>query len=520
MFSHVVRKLRSLWFRPQNWHFAHCYWWQIADGQREHFDAVTELTSGVLVKQNLQRSIRRIDAVYLKCSQVNTVRSYLRDVLRPPKAQLEFENASALLGQGIAAIQPIAWGTKSRFWPSESVILTHEAAHAEPLADWLERPQSVADQLRIARAFARYTAKLHEGGIDHPDPHPGNFLITHDGQFIAIDLHAICFTNALDAEETLRALAVLNRWFQMRTPATIRYRFWLTYLAHRPGLKLDPRTIETATRASNYRFWTDRLKRYTLDNRETKRISRGSIKGYAERDLPADFVSQLLTEPDALFSTSGVKILKDSRSSTVAVVKMGEREVIFKRFRVKSNFVMLKNALRPTAALRSWRFGRNLIDRGLPTAKPLAMVERFAYGVPREGYIVFEKVPDGIELPQALGQVCPAKLGKLIRTMHDREVSHRDLKAPNILVSHGELVLLDLVGIEVGRKVSDAIRIRDLARLNASFLHGEVSTSVKLRVLYAYLQGDRKAWKTWWRNISQATAAKVAKNARSGRPLA
>ena len=509
---------------PKNWHFAHGYWWQINEAQRQHFDAVTDLHRGMVVKQNLQRTISRIEtpmgAVYLKRSQVNTSRSYLRDVLRPPKAQLEYENALALLGQGITAIQPIAWGTKSQFWPSESLILTHEAIYAEPFADWLLHPQSWKDQHRIAREIACYTAGLHEAGIDHPDPHPGNFLITHAGQFFAIDLHAIRFTLPLDTRDTLRTLAILNRWFQLRTPATIRYRFWQTYLAHRPGLKLDPRTIEAATRASNCRFWTDRFKRYTLDNRETKRIKCGPIHGYAERDLPEKFVAELLNDPDALFTQPGVKMLKDSRSSTVAVVMMGEREVILKRFRLKSNVVLLKNALRPTAALRSWRFGRNLIDRGLPTAKPLAMVERFRYGVPREGYIVFEKVPDGIELPQALGQVSTVKLGKFIRTMHDREVSHRDLKAPNILISHGEPVLLDLVGLVVGRKVSDRIRVRDLARLNASFLNGEVSTSDRLRVLYAYLQSDRKTWKTWWRKISLATAAKMAKNARSGRPLA
>lgn len=108
--------------------------------------------------------------------------------------------------------------------------------------------------------------------------------------------------------------------------------------------------------------------------------------------------------------------------------------------------------------------------------------------------------------------------------MHDRAVSHRDLKACNILLERGvEPVLIDLVGVRIRRAVSFRQRAKELARLNASFLASpDVTCTVRLRFLRTYLAaGDCRIadWKSWWREIRRATVAKQAKNRRNGRPL-
>jgi serine/threonine protein kinase len=118
-----------------------------------------------------------------------------------------------------------------------------------------------------------------------------------------------------------------------------------------------------------------------------------------------------------------------------------------------------------------------------------------------------------------------ADLGRIVRTMHDRHVSHRDLKAPNILLDRGRTpTLIDLVGVRAGPAVPFAVRVRDLARLNASFLSSPVvSRTDRLRALTAYLgvpPQPGRSWKAWWAAVARATRAKAAKNARTGRPLA
>jgi serine/threonine protein kinase len=114
--------------------------------------------------------------------------------------------------------------------------------------------------------------------------------------------------------------------------------------------------------------------------------------------------------------------------------------------------------------------------------------------------------------------------------MHDRGVSHRDLKAPNVMLQGASTnpgtatpVLIDLVGVRASAEsVPFARRTRELARLNASFLAmPHVTRGERLRFLRAYLRaGARQSdWKKWWKAVSEATAAKVAKNRRTGRVL-
>ena len=84
--------------------------------------------------------------------------------------------------------------------------------------------------------------------------------------------------------------------------------------------------------------------------------------------------------------------------------------------------------------------------------------------------------------------------------------------------------LIDLVGVERRGKLRRSRRVQNLTRLHASFhRHPAVTRTDKLRFLRAYLEWGlrgRDGWKRWWREIEQATRAKVARNARNRRPLA
>ncbi len=226
---------------------------------------------------------------------------------------------------------------------------------------------------------------------------------------------------------------------------------------------------------------------------------------------------------------------------------------ILKRFRLKKRLASLRNLLRRSPALRSWISGHALSDRGLPTARPLAVLHRRRFGLPAEGYVLFEVVEGAVALPDAVTRFdCRAlanRLGRLLRDMHDRQVSHKDLKAPNILVTPaGDPVLIDLVGVTTGRPVPELQRIRELTRLAASFADSPTVTRTdRLRVLRAYLGSGRAGgvspllkakkqgadaprspkpacagrgdWKSWWTRIAVGVRAKVRRNANLGRPL-
>ncbi len=104
-------------------------------------------------------------------------------------------------------------------------------------------------------------------------------------------------------------------------------------------------------------------------------------------------------------------------------------------------------------------------------------------------------------------------LGRALRRMHDAEVSHRDLKSPNLLVQEADdgfqLLIGDLDGARVRTApVSWRRRARDLARLDASL---DADGDARRWVLDAYLAVwprppvDRRTFTSW---IAHAVRAK------------
>jgi tRNA A-37 threonylcarbamoyl transferase component Bud32 len=116
------------------------------------------------------------------------------------------------------------------------------------------------------------------------------------------------------------------------------------------------------------------------------------------------------------------------------------------------------------------------------------------------------------------------QLARLVRDMHAKAISHRDLKAANILVAANQLWLVDLVGVSRRRLLGIARKTQNLTRLNASFIrHPRITRTMKLRFLRAYLNWSLHGmggWKTWWKRIAHATEEKEAQNGRRGRVLA
>ena len=569
MWSDVLRKLGSLVTSPAGptvradgrvWHLSPegealfgasgpAYERWLADGSAE------------VVKHGAHRTVYRValptGTIYVKHCRINGPRAWAREVLRPPKARLEFENAARLRALGIGAAVPLAWGATDSVWPGESFLVTRDLAPSVPLTDFVASrlPALAADEQcharrQLARGLGRFLALLHDRGVTHPDPHPGNILIELPTSlvphFSLLDVHAVRFGRPLLWAQSCANLILYNRWFLLHATATDRLRFWREYRLARQALPVPREAaidLERATRASNRRFWLARTARYKGTHRTVRKVRAGRVRGLAVRDLPDDFLRELLRDPDAVFAHPGTKLLKQCVSSTVAELELptpaGPRAVILKRVNVRFALDPLKNLFRSSAVRRSWLMGHGLCERQLPTPRPLAMFHRHRAGLlPAEGYLLTEKVPDAIGLPEAVKagrdagvlRAWSERLARVVRTMHDRGISHRDLKAPNVMLqgaatdpARAAPVLIDLGGVRAGAgAVPFARAARELARLNASFLAmPHVTRTERLRFLRAYLgAGERQPdWKKWWTAVSRATAAKVEKNRRTGRVL-
>lgn len=492
-----------------------------------------------VVKDGPHRTVWRVTVgdlvLYCKRCKIWNLRAWLRQWLRPAKARIEFDKSQEMRQRGIPTYEPVGWGTRSWLWPSESYLLTVERPNAVPLDVYIEQilpSESAARQQQLAVELGRFVALLHDQGVMHNDLHPGNLLVEVgvSFRFFVLDLHAIQLGLPLTDRQAQSNLVVFNRYFSLRSTACQRMRFWRAYCQARLTGTLDHRTackqIELATLQSNLALWRTREKRCQREGRQFRVVRGSAARGYAVRDFDSDAAARLASDPDAPFNASGVRLLKDSPSVTVAALNLGGRPVVYKRFRVTSWTDPLANCVRRSAALRSWVMGHAMLDRQLPTPRPLLMLQRHRFGMPTEGYVLFEWVP-GQDLHTHLAAVPSAgwprglvqRLARLLARMHRSGLCHRDLKASNIFYDSttDQFHILDLVGMRAPGQLSKPRRVRDLMRLAVS-VGSAMRRSERLRFLLAYL-GDEGDWKWWWRQIDRACTAKQARNARRGRPL-
>lgn len=557
MLSHVLRKLATVTGSPglpmvrsghHVWHISPVGMSLFGPRGPQLAEWIANGTA-VVVKANPARTVYRVtlptDTIFVKHCRITGPRAWGRELIRPPKARLEFDNAVSLRMRGVPAIEPLAWGSGTSLWPGESFLITR-GQQGVPFLDYLERELPAlppAEQAAIARqltvSLAEFFARLHDAGVAHPDPHPGNLLLElppyRIPRFTLLDLHDVRVGRPLSWPRSRENLVLFNRFFQLQATRTERARFWHQYRRSRASLPIlsdealrqQAKELERRTHTSNVHLWAKREGRWLGSNRSIQRVKRSDVRGLAVRDIPEHVIRSLLEKPDAVFDRPDTHIHKNSKTSTVGSflipMQTGTLPVILKRVNVRAWHEPLKNLFRKSAVVRSWVNGHTLRDRGLPTPRPLAVFHRYRNGLPTEGYLLTELVPnatpvDAIERTEAL------RLARVLRLMHDRGISHRDLKAANILLANGrEPVLIDLVGARTLASVSVHRRAKELARLNSSFLsNAAVTRTERLRFLRAYLAAGHAigvGWKSWWKLVSRATAEKVARNRRSGRVL-
>jgi tRNA A-37 threonylcarbamoyl transferase component Bud32 len=508
---------------------------------------------------------------YLKHYRLVGLRACLRELVRPAKARMEFDRALAVAARRVPTIHPLAIGVGRRPGTlGDSFLVTRGLENTETVSAFVEKTLPRLEPIRqtrlrqrLARALGRFVARLHEAGIVHRDLHAANLLLRLEPgdqpSLHLIDLHAVHLKRPLGWRLSRDNLVLLNRWFVLRAGRADRRRFWRAYcqarfaaagtggkaivIGERPlPLAELARDLEKRTWQSNLRFWKSRDRRCLKSNRYYQRLRSSSATGWAVRDLSVSALSELLADPDQPFRKAGVRLLKDSRSSTVAELELPVKgmptRVIYKRFRITQWSDPWLALVRRTAPLRSWVLGHGLRERCLNTARPLAVFHRRRGPLPQEGYLLTEKIDQAVDLHRFLldlERLPPLErqrklraqisaTARLVAELHRRRLSQRDLKASNLLVANGTTWLIDLVGMRVRGKLSRARRVQNLARLHASFHHrADLTPTDKLRFLRTYLDWGlrgKQGWKRWWIAIADATERKVLRNARHGRPLA
>ncbi|RMF81953.1 MAG: hypothetical protein D6744_06560, partial [Planctomycetota bacterium] len=243
-----------------------------------------------------------------------------------------------------------------------------------------------------------------------------------------------------------------------------------------------------------------------------------------------DWWRSALGDPAALLKQP---TCKDSHSAAVAIAALeagrARLEVVVKRPLARNAQRRIRQLFPPSRARRGWRIGHALLNRNIPAAMPLALLERRAGPFVLDQMLVTELIPDALDLPRHFQReradrsrrswsrhkrALAEAIGRFVRTLHDRGFVHRDCKAENILVAPGpRLYWIDFDGIRLRRRVGRADRLAAMARLHVSLLDSPyVSITDRARCLRAYYRGfgrDPRAWRDAWRRLAPLVARKV-----------
>ena len=182
-------------------------------------------------------------------------------------------------------------------------------------------------------------------------------------------------------------------------------------------------------------------------------------------------------------------------------------DVYIKRYRFVNLKQIVQTLLHVHKAQKSWRIGRILLQKGIPTPKPIAYLARRTSRLAGEHLLITEGITHGISLfdyvhehfhPHTITlsekRLLIKNVAEFLGKLHLAGIYHGDLTAHNIFVEHARpnqfrISLIDLDSVRSTHWISFRRRIKNLDELGRNFLDLRViSTSDRIRFLKHYLQ--------------------------------
>lgn len=359
------------------------------------------------------------------------------------------------------------------------LLLFQKMEGFETLSERISTITNTNDRIETMRPVVELIARLHVTGLRQRDIHPGNFLLSANEVMIidGDDIEPPCH-GPLPQKESMSNLALFFAQFYPEFDTIVpqlltiygNCRDWPLISEIQEAIKLE---------ILRWRDW--RQKKYL---RKIQRSCSAFIvkKNWSQfmacdRAWYSPAVQKLLAHPDTYIDTG--TILKDGNTATVAHVAIDSQPLVIKRYNIKNTRHALRRCLRPSRAMVSWKNAHRLRFLGIATPRPLAVIEERWGGLRKQAYFIMTHlsgqtidhvIRNAINDSQALEGYLD-QLAVLLKQLAAAQISHGDFKATNLLVSSGQLYLVDLDGMQTHRSSSSFRRAfhKDLMRLQRNW---------------------------------------------------
>ena len=175
---------------------------------------------------------------------------------------------------------------------------------------------------------------------------------------------------------------------------------------------------------------------------------------YESREL-----EQLLSAPDSFIDQG--HIIKSGKATTVAIVRAGDKAFFIKRYNQKSALYSFFRSAIPSRAAVTWHAAQLLESTGVPTARPVALLEKRVGPIKQESYVVHEYLESIHALaffgegatPSPEWQPAAAAINDILYSLKRSLIIHGDLKGQNFIMHQQRPLLIDLDSLTSYRTV-------------------------------------------------------------------
>jgi tRNA A-37 threonylcarbamoyl transferase component Bud32 len=207
------------------------------------------------------------------------------------------------------------------------------------------------------------------------------------------------------------------------------------------------------------------------------------VKVFRRRDIPTDDMLQLVLSHKDARRARDHRLLKEScRGYVTRVALRSSRDAkpyIVKEERYGPPLRFVLKLFRRSRSMQAWLSGNGFIVRGIPTARPIALIQERFWFVPYRSYLITEYVEGAInveELPAGHGKDLPGLLPALAEAIADlfnHKVYHSDLSVKNVLARRGDggewsFYFIDLDAVSFAKRLTVRRRAKNLAQLDDS----------------------------------------------------
>ncbi len=352
----------------------------------------------------------------------------------------------------------------------DAYVLVFAAIPSAPNAEQTWQNTDAKSHFALANNLVKTLAQHHNAGLLQTDLYLKNFLVDGDTIY-TLDGDGIRKYTSLSRQQALKNLSVLLSKYDVLDVEKWLVDLLKTYAKNRVWQQLpNAEWINNMTVAHRRKVAS-----HYADKKVFRQCTDVMVSSSAKvlTAISSDFCSLHLPktpdEADDLITSQN--LLKNGNTCTVSLVQIEAKQVVIKRYNIKSFWHRVSRALRQSRAAVSWANAHRLKLLNIATAQPIALIESYCVGLKGKAYFLSEYIdaPDAAQFfVQTRDKTQRAEAVKNIANLFYRlyllHISHGDTKATNIKMRGTKPVLIDLDSMRQHASINQTAHARDLRR--------------------------------------------------------